>query len=348
MRATGGSATGWGRGVATVAMVAVIAMVACTWAAPARAGMSLGKLSFVDASYGWATAYVWSGDFNEASSMAVVKTTDGGATWAVQKSTLAFNGTGVDVQFANRSTGIWVNSFVYRTKDGGAHWRRVALPKKWGGASFVDFTTRSVVWLAGQYGSDPNGRCVARSANGGRTWVSQLMQSHVFPAGVTGLSAPTTSTAYMWSLGLWATHNGGGTWARVRSDYGFKRNAMWQIAFPARSTGWAMRHYTSVLVKTTDGGRHWKKQFKGIATRLYGLDFINAKTGWLVGAAGVAFRTRNGGRTWTAHQLPTTGNLVSVDFIDKSHGWVVGAADYGEDSPLFRTSDGGETWQQVR
>ena len=252
------------------------------------------------------------------------------------------------MQFVSRSRGIWVSTHVYRTTDGGAHWRRVSISGQWGGGTLVDFASSRVAWLAGTAGSDGMGRFVARSTDGGGHWRTQLAQPSVWGGWPTALCAPTTSTAYLWSSGLWATHNGGATWARVRSDRSFKRSAQWLLSFPTAKTGWALRYNTSVLLRTTDGGKHWTPQMKGLQQRFKDMDFVSAKTGWVTGAAGAAYRTTDGGATWSFQQLPTSEVLAAVDFIDTQRGWVTAASDWGEDNGLFRTSDGGSTWKQVR
>ena len=332
--------------VALVAVVAAAGLITCAVAAPASAGTSLANLSFVDASYGWATGTQIGTDGMPY--YVVARTTDGGATWTAQKKTAAFNGTGLDVQFVSRTRGIWVNSRVYLTTDGGAHWRRVTFPGAWGGGSVVDFATPSVVYVAGTQGSDGTGRSVARSGNGGRTWRTQLSQPRARGASPSALSAPTATTAYIWSHGLWATRNGGASWARVATDRAFKLNAWWQLDFPKADIGWLLRYDNRALYKTRDGGRHWAPQMASVRQHFFALDFVNGRAGWVTGAAGAVYRTLDGGATWSYQQTPTSEDLTSVDFIDYKHGWVAAEGVWGEDNALFRTADGGATWKQVR
>lgn len=330
-------------GRATRAFAAAIAVVAmaCVAAAPASAEMQISDMCFVDASYGWAVAISSDG----YGSYAVVRTTDGGETWTTQKSTGAFNGTGLDVDFADRNTGIWVNSFIYRTTDGGRHWKRLRYPSASWGASRVDFATRSRVWLAGTYGSDGGGRCVGRSTNGGRTWRTRMDRRTMPGVAPSSLSAPTGSTAYVWSRGLWVTRNSGATWRRVRTDYAFKKNAWWLVDFPTAKTGWALRWNAASLVRTRDGGRHWTKQMRGLAQKLTDMDFVSARTGWVCGAAGAVYRTRDGGANWQYLKVPTDDKLISVDFCDAQHGWVATDSEWGNWNYIYRTADGGDTWE---
>jgi photosystem II stability/assembly factor-like uncharacterized protein len=50
--------------------------------------------------------------------------------------------------------------------------------------------------------------------------------------------------------------------------------------------------------KTTNGGQSWTSQPVSVFGNLVGIDFVNATTGWVVGAEGSIFNTTNGGVTW--------------------------------------------------
>jgi photosystem II stability/assembly factor-like uncharacterized protein len=311
----------------------------------ASATLGLAELSFVDRSHGWAAAGQLSGDGGQY--FVVAETTDGGASWRVQRRTVAFNGTGVDLQFVSTTHGIWVNTWVFLSTDASVAWRRLPLLPRWGGASFVDFATEKVVWIAGTDGGAGGSCLVARSADGGRTWRTVMSRRTPLAVMPSGLSAPTASTAYIWCRGLWVTRDAGRAWTRVKADRVFK-NAYWAIDFPSRLTGWLMRPDTGFLWRTRDGGRHWAAQMPGLRQRLQGMDFVSARTGWVVGAAGAVYRTQDGGQSWSFLQTPTHDTLGEVDFIDKRTGWVATAVQWGEPNAVYRTLDGGETWERMR
>ena len=334
--------TGLRRLYLVLGVASTFLLAACALPMSAFAGWALTNLSFVDASHGWAT-----GESADPSSFAVLKTVDSGASWTVQKSSGAFNGTGLDVQFVDRSRGIWVNSYVYLTTDGGAHWKPLNFPGSWGGGTFVDFASPTSVWIAGTYGSDGTGRCVARSTTGGRRWQTCLSQGTAPGGSPSSLSAPSSSTAYIWSRGLMVTRNGGVTWSRVKTGYPMKKNAWWTIDFPALKTGWAVRSGGSSMLRTTDGGKHWVKQVPAPGLQLNDMDFISKRTGWVVGAAGAVFGTVDGGASWRDFSIPNSGDLISVDFTDALHGWVATAGAWGESNSIYRTVDGGLHWEQA-
>jgi photosystem II stability/assembly factor-like uncharacterized protein len=122
---------------------------------------------------------------------------------------------------------------------------------------------------------------------------------------------------------------------------------------------------------TTNGGRTWRWSVpRGIAAAKIAvasppeIQFVNKQDGWM--SAPLAFDrqelsknkrhwefdwTTDGGRTWHL-SLPPGCRRACVDgsfsFLDARHGYVF-AAVQGAEQPnkLFRTSDGGRTWQLV-
>jgi len=73
----------------------------------------------------------------------------------------------------------------------------------------------------------------------------------------------------------------------------------------------------------------------------YATKFVDANTGWAVGAFGTVFQTRDGGATWLPQASHTVENLFGVDFADAKHGWIVGRV-----GTVLATNDGGETWEK--
>jgi hypothetical protein len=88
-----------------------------------------------------------------------------------------------------------------------------------------------------------------------------------------------------------------------------------------------------VILHTTDGGATWTSPSSGITALPYGICFVDAMTGTVVGeydgGAGTAiFRTTDGGATWTPQSIGTTNcfsmGLSSVSFSDADNGTAVG------------------------
>jgi photosystem II stability/assembly factor-like uncharacterized protein len=54
------------------------------------------------------------------------------------------------------------------------------------------------------------------------------------------------------------------------------------------------------VLKTTDGGGHWKRLKTGTTKGLTAVCFVDRTHGWVAGSKGALLRTTNGGKTWTA------------------------------------------------
>jgi photosystem II stability/assembly factor-like uncharacterized protein len=98
------------------------------------------------------------------------------------------------------------------------------------------------------------------------------------------------------------------------------------------------------LMKTTDGGEHWKRiEIEGfdVDSSLVRAVFSRNGRGWTFGEAGSIYTTHDSGDTWTKLRSPTRRLLLGGMFVDDDRGWIVGAG-----ATIIQTSDGGETWYQ--
>src|SRR5574338_1187591 len=73
-----------------------------------------------------------------------------------------------------------------------------------------------------------------------------------------------------------------------------------------------------------------------------GIDFIKPDTGWAVGDLGAIIKTTNGGDDWTISETNTTTLLLKVQSFN---GQIVIVTGY--DGIILRSSDGGETFEQI-
>jgi photosystem II stability/assembly factor-like uncharacterized protein len=120
-------------------------------------------------------------------------------------------------------------------------------------------------------------------------------------------------------------------------------NALWALATPDVNTSVAVGNF-GTIVRTTDGGATWTVQSSGTTNNLFAVSFVDASTGWAVGASedyrsGIILHTTDGGLTWTPQASPTTNALSGVDFVDAETGTAVGLH-----GTILHTTDGGATW----
>ncbi len=73
-----------------------------------------------------------------------------------------------------------------------------------------------------------------------------------------------------------------------------------------------------------------------------GIHFVNKDTGWVVGDLGAIIKTTNGGEDWTIAETSVNNLLLKVHSYN---GQLVIATGY--DGMILRSSDGGETFEQI-
>ncbi len=208
-----------------------------------------------------------------------------------------------------------------------------------------------------------------------RTWPgrqAQLTGIHMFDA-TTGWAEGTDGTVLR-------TTDGGIHWQDVtpqqmphttvwngRNQYISTINAWISVTVNKDSSSNYLPSTTSLVFHTTDGGQTWQKTT--LNTGDYQADvisFVNTQDGWLLTIRGEGihvvtnaatipppelYRTMNGGKTWvkvlsrTSSQARILANvaITGMSFGNQTTGLLTGMM--GNTPQLYRTHDGGLTWQ---
>lgn len=104
---------------------------------------------------------------------------------------------------------------------------------------------------------------------------------------------------------------------------------------------------------SADSGATWRRQTSGVDCKLYGVHFLDAQNGWLVGGGyepythrsrGVVLRTADGGATWTPETTALVPLLRKIRMVTPREGWAVGEASEVSPAGVYVTRDGGKTW----
>lgn len=99
-----------------------------------------------------------------------------------------------------------------------------------------------------------------------------------------------------------------------------------------------------MILRTSDGGRHWRYTREAKGGYITQLSFAGAEHGIALGRNNTTFLvTRTGGRTWSLTRLPATVRPTTVLMEDASQGLIIAIAN--PEPQCFSTSDGGATWQ---
>ncbi|MDH7515553.1 MAG: YCF48-related protein, partial [Bacteroidota bacterium] len=307
---------------------------------------------------------------------AVIRTTNGGATWVAQDNPLRPTPfICLSVVFIDTQTGlISANTgALLRTDDAGATWRR--LPASglgiqklkpapdgsiwgFGGLGVIARTTdagltwrrlptgiTSVVFdvdfpSPGKIVAVCGSGIVLTSTDGGSSWTSKTLP---VTTDIVSLSfaGPSNAFAVQRAIYLLRSTDGGETW----TDTTFFVNALRTVRFADAQTGWLLSNSPGAVMKTEDGGRSWRQVVVDETFRYTFEQVIirSAQEAFLVGDGGAMFRTTNGGASWLQLGTAMTRSHVNaVTGISNTHAWVFG------ERCVHETTDGGATWSVNR
>jgi hypothetical protein len=219
---------------------------------------------------------------------------------------------------------------LYVSSDGGRHWRFDALSGD--DAMNLARPAGGTLWLAGH-------NVFKRSTDGGLTW------SDVDPAGLPSLDIhgfavdprnPRTLYAAIAGRGLYRSRDGGRSFSLVSEQVGGNVLALAVLPDGRILAGDMGRG----LLESRDGGASWRQALRA---RLIGLT-VNPRDPkrLLATGAGIALST-DGGRSWrSVLDLRDGAGPVAWSTSNPMVAYAVGF-----DRTLYRSSDGGESWQPV-
>jgi photosystem II stability/assembly factor-like uncharacterized protein len=220
--------------------------------------------------------------------------------------------------------GLWAMNGIglWSSTDGGARWRTITPPVSGavnGHVVQVQFPDTAHGWVSAV--TNPEGRMLFRTEDGGRTWVER---EGCAPCGGT-LSFLDRRTGFSLVLRtLFRTRDGGTTWRRVaRAPF-----QGW-IEFTGPRRGWGVAWQDPALYRTDDGGRTWTRVLRGFAT-LPQHGVVAVPGAVVVGGVRRPLPARGRG------QAPAFSASSASDFVF----WARGV--------LWRSSDAGRSWQRIR
>jgi photosystem II stability/assembly factor-like uncharacterized protein len=97
------------------------------------------------------------------------------------------------------------------------------------------------------------------------------------------------------------------------------------------------------IYTTADGGQTWVKATDAAGSRV-GLDVVDERVAWHIGAGGPVLSSTDGGGSWQAvSPLPYSGHVEFISFLDAQIGWAASA----EVNQVWATDNGGQTWTEL-
>jgi photosystem II stability/assembly factor-like uncharacterized protein len=329
---------------------------------PVVSSPGIVTLDMLDVNNGWGI-----------SETAVLRTTDGGATW-VNATPAGLRVAPANSFFLNTTTG-WVAipgadptiGTLYHTTDGGVTWTSTSVPFGGGSIKFVDSLHGwELVRLSA--GMSHEAVAIFRTSDGGATWSQVLIDdptvsgsSDSLPLvgdknGITALddshgwvtgAQPSSDFIY-----IYTTQDGGTTWTHqdltLPAGYsGAQTSADLPVFFGTRDGVLPVLLFAanngSDFYVSRDGGNIWT------ATAPV------AQGGFLAVASAVDFFVWDGsaplnvshdaGASWSTvtPNVNLQGNMVSMEFVNATAGWAV-TSDASSHYSLYKTGDGGSTW----
>jgi len=256
----------------------------------------------------------------------IIKTTDGGESWAEQEAGVCEVLRGVCFVGLNNGWAVGTNGTILHTDNGGDAWiqQTVATTDEFRGVVFTD-------------------------ANNG--WATSIEVVHY----------DWNDEPDDWRGSIWHTSNGGQNW--VKQTVPDSTSILNRIDFIDSLNGWAVGikfiddsgispEHAGAFYSTDNGGLTWEEHLSPEPEIVFtGVDMIDDTNTFVVGFkmnsavdSGSIFRTTDNGESWEQQEPQYT--LWDVQFLNPDSGYAIGCM-YGAawGPPILQTLNGGADWE---
>jgi photosystem II stability/assembly factor-like uncharacterized protein len=278
----------------------------------------------------------------------IYRSTDGAQTWRRLKPGLARRGLSVDSLVIDpRDTkviyaGVWPlgrgeEGGIYKSEDGGDHWKLLEKSKKMDVRSLAVSPSDSNFLIAGTANDDPNLNGVFRSTDAGKSWdrISPVGDKEIRNIESVAIDPRDTNIIYAGTWHLpWKTTNGGATWKQTGNQIvGMINDSdVFGISVDPLQPNIVYANACSGFYRSTNAGEKWYK-FPGIpfsARRTYALlPHPTDKNVIFAGTSEGLWLSKDGGKRW---MLLTSKTLVIRSIVvtaDKPNRVLIATDDFG-------------------
>lgn len=290
---------------------------------------------------------------------AILKTTDGGASWVRQGDSLNVPPVHIaDVSVVNSAI-VWaagdnIDGYgtILRTVDGGMNWMRVGSDQT---IPDVELNSITAIDANTAYAAGFNG-VILKTTNGGNTWTQLAANLNI---NTTYQRIYALNVDNVWAVGqdslvILRTIDGGTNWSRMETDSMIVTagNNLIDVHAVNDSVVWVVGSHLSVFI-STNAGETWSSKGIGGLFDANGVCAFDALKAWVVVDNGI-FYTNDGGNNWnvqprTGLQKSMTGDqyILGVTAINSNNAWCVSMnIDPAKKGSIFYTSDGGGSWSE--
>ncbi|MEK6409073.1 MAG: YCF48-related protein [Acidobacteriota bacterium] len=278
----------------------------------------------------------------------IFRSNDGARTWKRLKPGLDKRGLSVDhivIDPRDPKTlyaGAWAverdqEGGVFRSNDGGEHWKQLEGTKKLSVRSVAVAPSDSNVLIAGSANDDPNLNGVFRSTDAGKSWerISPIGDKEIRNIESVAIDPRDTNVIYAGTWHLpWKTTNGGATWKQIGNQIAGMINDsdVFGITVDPKQPSTVYVNACSGFYRSLNSGEKWFK-FPGIpfsARRTYTL-LVHPSNPKVIfaGTSEGLWRSKDDGKRW---MLLTSKTLVIRSIVvtpDKPNRVLIATDDFG-------------------
>ena len=283
---------------------------------------NIADIFMLNLSRGWALAYRYDGD---TLGTFIIQTTDGGNSWQkfLYPIPLKFF---LSIFFLDSVTGWMAGAAgeMVATTDGGSEWSDVTIDSA---SSHLPWNVFRMKFVSRQNGFAVGGKydmmgVLWRTSNGGETWFNESLGPEplydvAFRDSMNGIGV---GGDFEYGASVIQTTDGGANWDfRWPGLFGQGR----AVTFRTPTEAWAPLGFGGDVMYSLDGGSTWNTQAfpDSLRRTLNDAQFTDARTGYMVGDSGTAFkyhpfeRTLEVSQRWNLVSVPVTADDARKDIL---------------------------------
>ncbi|MBU1114518.1 MAG: T9SS type A sorting domain-containing protein [Bacteroidetes bacterium] len=301
------------------------------------------SLYFLDENIGWVT-----------SPDSIYSTIDGGLNW---QTTGAIPSDFQKIHFVNDEIGYAIKYYlIYKTTDGGLNWN-IIYSKTGYRYNSLFFINEDVGYFVGSKTTGSQSSIVLKTVDGGQNWISQILDDYIeiyslkFISEQVGFINGIGWDEGKMNIGVSGTYDGGINWTRLKSiSYtpGFV-NKKGDIDVYENNKIISVFSSNSSIVGSEDSGDTWDIISDDLLAdstatnyKIYDICFPSENIGYLLTEKGL-YKSFDSGLNW---ELIKTFNpyetLTRLSYLNNLTIWIGGS-----DGRVYKSSDGGESWEIV-